>query len=106
MIYDLIHTDTCLSDYFSGDSRPWLCIPIYAPMWLKEIKEALLSELNQGAIGGHYDDSDQFYNAAKAAINRLSNNPGFRGKHFKDIEVPPDEWYEPCYAYFVLIERG
>lgn len=107
MIYDLIHTDTCLPDYFSGDWRPWFVVPIYGPMTLKEIKEYLLSELNQGAIGGNLDwevqESDQFYKAAKAAINRLSNANGYRGKHFKDLD---NDYSEPVRAYFVLVERG
>jgi hypothetical protein len=108
MKIELQHYDTCLSDYFGGHHNPVIQIPIYAPMWLKEIKEALLNELSM--TYDHYEhsveteDFDQWYKAAQTSIKRLTNASGFRGKHFKDIELPIDDMAEPCYAYFIFNE--
>lgn len=103
------HYDTCLSDYFGGHHAPYLQIPIHKGMTLKAIKESLLSELNQGAIGGSLDweeqQSERLYKAMKAAIKRMQPREKGQRKFFNDLEeTADDECCEPIYAYFVFLD--
>lgn len=107
MTFDLLIADICLPDYWSGHHKPHVSIPVYGPKTLKEIKQSLHNEVSQGAIAGSVCPDEMpeiWWKALHAAVNRLSNQPGFRGKHFKDIEVDPDGDYS-CFAYFVFTER-
>jgi hypothetical protein len=105
--------DVCFPSYFGGHYKPIIQIPIYAPMYLKEIKEALLNELNE--LYNHYEysvetkDFEAWFNAACIAVTRITNAPGFKGKHFKDIEFcddddDDDDFIGCCYAYFIINE--
>lgn len=100
------HIDTCLPDYFSGDSRPWLCIPIYEGMRISDVKTDLIDELNMGAIGGnlYYEirESDQFHKRAKAAIKRIKHVDGGNRLIFQDVEFPDNEYCDYVRAYFVF----
>lgn len=113
----IAHTDTCLPDYFSGDSRPWLCIPAYRQSFAS-VRRALEDEVRQGAIGGSDDDArllsadlvrpdeerraDELTRKVYAAINR-DIRPAKKGDRlaFRDIECPEDG--ESVMAYFVII---
>lgn len=97
--YEVVHADTCLADYWAGHHLPHVSICAY-PMYLKDIKWAILSELSAGAIAGQYEDSEDNYKAMQKAVKGIKNAPGFQGKHFKDVEF--DEHY-PVYAYFVFV---
>ena len=48
-------TDVCLPDYFSGDSRPWLCIPVGGRTTFKQVRDMLSDAVRQGAFGGFND---------------------------------------------------
>lgn len=96
--YEVVHADTCLPDYWGGHHLPHVQICV-RPMYLKEIKEAILAELSYGAIAGRYEDSEENYRALQNAAKRLKNAPGFRGKHFKDVSQEEDF---PIYAFFVF----
>lgn len=118
MKVSIVHTDTCLPDYFSGDSRPWLCIPAF-PQSFASVRRALANEVRQGAIGG-YDDNARLLSAdmvrpeeekradeltmkVHAAIRR-DIRPAKKGARiaFRDVELPTD--YDDCVAaYFVII---
>lgn len=105
--FECIHADTCLPDYWGGHHLPHVSIPVTGPMTLKEIKQALHSEISEGAIAGSTDPygmPENWIKALRAAVNRISNRPGFRGKHFKDIPIGEELDYS-CYAYFVFTER-
>lgn len=118
---ELVHTDTCLSSYFSGDSRAHLQIAVWHGMKMSEIKRALMDELKQGAIGGN-DELAQLLSAdwvppekeadaveackrAYAAINRMKPNVKGQRRFFTDLEKSVDENDEAVYAFFVFIER-
>lgn len=113
MKLEICHTDTCLPDYFSGDARPWLCVPVTNRTSCTSLRADLHSELNQGAIGGNdpitRDDSgpegDKWFKAAHAAINRCVV-PRVKGNRrpFADLEDCTDDDCESVYAYFVFIE--
>lgn len=118
---ELAHTDTCLSCYFSGDSRAHLQIAVWHGMKMSDIKRALMNELKQGAIGGN-DELAQLLRAdwvppekeaaailackrAYAAVNRMKPNVKGQRTFFKDLEKDVDENDESVYAFFVFIEK-
>lgn len=114
------HVDTCLPDYWSGHHLPHVMIPVYSTMTFAEIRQAIKSELSQGAIMGSDDNArllsadfvlpcderqaDIVTRAAYAAVNR-DIKPAKKGARypFKDIESGED--METVYAYFVFIEE-
>lgn len=108
MRLNAIHYDTCFPSYFGGHHAPYLQIPVYKGISLKEIKQSLLSALNEGAVGGALDwelqQSQRLYKAMKAAINRIAPNVNFN--HLHDCKD-----YEHCcccdgsvHAYFVFLD--
>ena len=115
MTYTLecLHADTCLPDYWSGHHLAHVQIPVYPGMTLKEIKESLHSELNQGAIAGSdertRDDSgkegDIWFRKAHAAINRIK--PATKGQRtfFRDLEEQSDDDMDIVYAFFVFRDQ-
>lgn len=115
----IAHTDTCLPSYFSGDSRPWLCIPAYRQSFAS-VRRALEDEVRQGAIGGCDDHArllqgdavrpeeeslaDELTRKVFSAIRR-DIKPAKKGDRlaFRDVELPESEYAEPVMAYFVII---
>lgn len=113
----IAHTDTCLPDYFSGDSRPWLAIPA-RPMSFAAVRRELESEVRHGAIGGSDDHAqllsadlvkpedgaraDELTRKLYSAIRR-DVKPRRKGDRlaFRDIEA--DEDGDMTMAYFVVI---
>lgn len=76
-------------------------------MTFKAVRDDLLSELAQDAIGGSYDltYSAEFYKRAKAAIKRciVPANKGARVA-FKGLP-DSEEDEESIYAYFVFTDK-
>lgn len=112
---ELVHADTCLSDYWPGHHLAHVQTPVYKGIHLSEVKAQLHSELNQGCVMGNdertQDDSgdvgDKWYKKAHAAVNRLK--PAVKGKRrmFETLEeTPDDDNSETVYAYFVFVEKG
>ena len=117
MKVSIVHTDTCLPDYFSGDCRPWLCIPAYRQSFAS-VRRALESEVRQGAIGGSDEHArllsadmvrpdeesaaDELTRKVYAAIRR-DVRPAKKGDRvaFRDVESPEDG--DCVMAYFVII---
>ena len=113
----IAHTDTCLPDYFSGDSRPWLCIPAYRQTFAS-VRRALESEVRQGAIGGSDDNArllssglvrpdeenraDTLTRKLYAAIRR-DVRPARKGDRLAFRDIAADEDGETVMAYFVVI---
>jgi hypothetical protein len=120
MKFELNHADTCLSDYWSGHHLPHIQIPVYRGMSLKDIKQALRSELSMGCVMGStdyarllHDDfvgaeneklADQVTRAAYAAINRVKPAKKGQRRFFTDIEQPTDDCCDSVYAFFVFVE--
>lgn len=118
MKVSIVHTDTCLPDYFSGDSRPWLCIPAF-PQSFASVRRALADEVRQGAIGGSDDHArllsadtmqpdeevraDELTRKVHAAIRR-DIKPAIKGGRiaFRDVEPAEDGDGYPI-AYFIII---
>lgn len=108
---ECVHADTCLPDYWGGHHLAHVCIPVYGPMTLKDIKRALHSELNMGAIAGSdgrtFDNSgeigDTWFYRAHAAVNRIKPNVKGKRRFFTDITpCDGDDYGVSVYAYFVF----
>lgn len=117
MKMNCIHADTCLPDYWSGHHLPHVQIPVTRrKMSLAEIRRAIRSELNEGAVMGnddnarilshcHMDDTkraDTVRRAAYAAVNR--DVIGARkGQRFADTGVTDfSEDGDTVYMFFVF----
>jgi hypothetical protein len=120
--FECCHADTCLSDYWSGHHLPHVQIPVYRGMTLKDVKNAIRSELSQGAVMGSTDNArllsadmvrpdeekqaDRVTIAAYAAVNRMRLADPRKRKLFMDLEEidENDDCYESVYAFFVFVE--
>lgn len=108
---ECVHADTSLPDYWGGHNIAHISIPVYGRMSLKDIKSALHSELNQGAIGGSdertRDDTgeigDAWFHRAHAAVNRIKPSKKGQRVFFDDVPIDDDADYS-VYAYFVFCE--
>ena len=109
---ECVLTDVCLPDYFSGDYRPWVTVPVFKGMTLKEIKIRLHSEINQDAVGGNAQiwdmsqkESDRWYRRTHAAINRIKPAKKGQRKFFNDLEESSQNEFDDTtvQAFFVFI---
>lgn len=108
---ECVHADTCLPDYWGGHHLAYVSIPVYGPMSLTDIKQAIHSELNQGAIGGSDERTrdgsgeigDAWFYRAHAAVNRIKPSKKGKRRFFTDVETP-DDGEDSVYAYFVFRE--
>lgn len=121
MKFECAHVDTCLCSYWSGHHLPYVQIPVYRGMTLKQIKSAIMDELRQGYVMGDTEEArllsadmltreeekqvDKVTKAAYAAVNRIKPNKKGQRKFFLDLEeVDEDYDGESVYAYFVFVE--
>lgn len=121
MKVSIAHADTCLPDYWSGDPRPHLQIPVHYGMTFAAVRRELENEVRQGAVAGYDDNArllsgdmvrpdeekraDELTRKVYAAIRR-DIRPRRKGARnaFPDLERLPDDWDGPeCYAFFVII---
>lgn len=106
---ECVHVDTCLPDYWGGHRLPHVQIPVHNGMSLREVKEALHSELHEGAVLGSDapnidldEDVEKWYYRAHAAVNRIK--PAVKGQRrfFTDIEESDNDDMA-VYAFFVFV---
>lgn len=116
MKVSIVHVDTCLPGYWSGDHRPHVQVPAF-PMSFKALRAELRSEIAQGAVAGSDDNArllsynyvtdkklaDMLTRKVYAAINR-DIRPARKGDKlcFRDL-VPGAQSDEECYAFFVIL---
>lgn len=119
-VYEWVHVDTCLPDYWTGHHLPHVQIPVYRGISLKEIKELIRHELRHGYVMGTCDDarllsadmvrpeeekrSDYLTRKAYAAVNRIKPAKKGQRKFFLDLEETSDESADTVYAFFVFLE--
>lgn len=113
------HADTCLSDFWSGHHRAHVQIPVYRGMSPRALRDAIYSELWQGAIAGSdkladllrsdmvqpEDEklADAVTRAAYAAVRR-DVVPAKKGTRRLFLDLEPDNEGEECvYAFFVFM---
>lgn len=112
--FECAHADTCLPAYWCGHHLPYVSIPVYRGMKLKDIKDALHSEVNAGAIAGQvhkelayndYELNDKGHKLFHAAINRIK--PSVKGQRtfFKGLEDQDEDADFSVYAYFVFVDN-
>ena len=107
-----LHADTCLPDYWGGHHLAHIQVPVYHDTTITELRAALHSELNEGAVMGSdrrtRDDSgevgDRWYKAAHAAIDRdvRLKHPRTTLRPFRDLEPQEEDSEITVYAYFVF----
>ena len=71
---ECIHADTCFPDYWGGHHLAHIQVPVWNGMSLTELKKALMSELNEGAVAGSGypgDHDEQWYAAARDAVRAI-----------------------------------
>lgn len=107
--FECCHADTCLSDYWSGHHLPHVSIIVWRGMTLDQIKNAIESELNQGAIAGSWNyeiiESDRFYEMAKNAVEAITPVNESQKTFFNDMEDTDDQDIS-IFAYFVFVPMG
>lgn len=119
MKLEIVHADTCLPDYWSGHHRAHVQIPVTPGMSLTDIREAIRSEIVQGAVAGSDDiafllsadyvgadreaEADKVTKATYAAINRMRPARKGQRRFFTDIETG-EEHDDTVYAFFVIVE--
>ena len=107
-ILECIHAETCLPDYWCGHHLPHVQIEVWRGMNLKQIKQALLSELFQRAVMGvEYDyDNDKWHKRAISGVNRMKSSTKGQRRFFLDLEetLDDDEGCDSVYAFFVFVE--
>ena len=107
-MFECLHAATCLSDYWGGHHLPHVSISAY-PMSLEQLKDALKSEINQGAVAGGHDygweffESDAWFVAATTAINAIVLKEGCTIV-FADCMEELEEEEEGPRAYFIFRE--
>lgn len=117
-VYEWVHVDTCLPDYWSGHHLPHIAIPVFKRMSLKDIKEAINQELQFGYVMGSNNeafllssafvgaDNDKLaelmFKKALAATNRMKPAIKHKKVFFEDVEDPESDCCDCVYAYFVL----
>ena len=117
---ECIHADTCLPDYWSGHHLPHVQIAVWPGMTMTDIRQAIRSELSQGAVMGSSDNArllsadmvqpgeekqaDRLTRMAYAAVNRMRPaKPGAR-RFFLDLDETDDDYPDSVYAFFVFAE--
>lgn len=89
-----------LPDYWGGHHLPHVSIPVWPEMTLDQIRGAIRSELDLGAVMGvEYDlDDQEWYVAALRSVTALQ-----AGSDTPLAEIPMDE--EESHAFFVFAEE-
>ena len=101
------HADTCLSDYWGGHHLAHIQVPVWNGMSLAELKKALMSELNEGAVAGSGypgDHDEQWYAAARDAVQAIEAKTAAGADNLFPLLEPQgdDEDGEYVYAFFVF----
>lgn len=104
------HADTCFPDYWSGHHLPHVQVPVTRDMTMVQLRAALHSELNQGAVAGSdpitRDDSglrgEAWFKQAHTAINRIHVKTRTNKKPFAHLESDAEDDTETVYAFFVF----
>lgn len=114
------HADTCLPDYWGGHHLPHVAVPVYPSMTMGELRDAIITELDAGAVAGAdatpadtYENAD-WLRAARAAVLRdvKMRDPGARYPFrdlFRDLPESDDDadFFGPhVHAYFVFIDAA
>lgn len=111
MKYNLVHADTCLSDYWGGHHLPHVAVPVDGATTVKEALDGVRSELNQGAVAGSLDwevvESEEFHAACMQAVQELleMNVDILNQTAFPSLEIldDDDDCSESVMAFFVFV---
>lgn len=111
-------TDTCLPDYYSGDHRPHVMIPVHSLMTTGEFRKAIMDELRWGYVSGNDEDSslmradfimdeckqsraDEIFKKIYPAINRdIKSKKGVKYPFRRTIEKDNNDCV--CVVVFII----
>jgi len=101
------HADTCLSDYWGGHHLAHVQVLVWNGMSLAELKKALMSELNEGAVAGAGypgDHDEQWYAAARDAGQAIEAKTAAGADNLFPLLEPQgdDEDAPTVYGFFVF----
>ena len=101
------HADTCLPDYWGGHHLAHVQVPVWNGMSLAELKKALMSELNEGAVAGSGypgDHDEQWYAAARDAVQAIEAKTAAGADNLFPLLIPQgdDDDVPTVYAFFVF----
>ena len=101
------HADTCLPDSWSGHHLAHVQVPVWNGMSLAELKKALMSELNEGAVAGAdapHDYDEQWYAAARDAVWTIEVKTAAGADNLFPLLVPQteDDDVPTVYGFFVF----
>ena len=110
------HADTCFPDYWGGHHLAHIQVPVWNGMSLDVLKKALMSELNEGAVGGSdapHDYDEQWYAAARFAVQAIeafavraieAKTPAAAAENLFPLLIPQgdDDDVPTVYAFFVF----
>lgn len=105
---ECIHADTCFPDYWGGHHLAHIQVPVYNGMSLAELKKALMSELNEGAVAGSdapHDYDEQWYAAAREAVQAIEAKTPAAAENLFPLLIPQgddDDDVPTVYAFFVF----
>ena len=105
---ECLHADTCLPDYWGGHHLAHVQVPVWNGMSLAELKKALMSELNEGAIAGAGypgDHDEQWYAAARFAVRAIEAKTPAAAENLFPLLIPQgddDDDVPTVYAFFVF----
>ena len=106
------YADCCLPDYWGGHHLAHISAPVDGRTTISELRAALLDELNQGAIAGndertqdHHPQFGQWLKAARAAVRRDIKMRAGKRRPFPDLDVATDYDDGPsAYCFVVFME--
>lgn len=113
---ECIYADTCFPDYWGGHHLAHIQVPVWNGMSLAELKKALMSELNEGAVAGSdapHDYDEQWYAAARFAVQAIeafavraieAKTPAEAAENLFPLLIPQgdDDDVPTVYAFFVF----
>ena len=113
---ECIHADTCFPDYWGGHHLAHIQVPVWNGMSLAELKKALMSELNEGAVAGSGypgDHDEQWYAAARDAVQAIeafavraieAKTPAAAAENLFPLLIPQteDDDVPTVYGFFVF----
>ncbi len=97
MIYEISHTDTCKSSYFTGHIKPWFSILVHNKTTYKDLKEQMLEYQTTEHLENL--DIDEFKLGVKALFDGLDLTTVF-DPSLDDYDDLDDDY--DCYAYFTV----
>lgn len=104
MKYECVHASTCLPDYWGGHHLPHVSTAVDNTTTVRDVVNALRSEVYQDAIASNETITDVMHAAMIAAVEDLRNKSDGSTIAFPKLEDQEDDADYSVYAFFVFVE--